>query len=312
MLKKEIHSMLLLFILVAMIIGCSPQQPIPSQFISSANDFTVTTENGIVTITPSITPILNWTPTLTRTKKPDITFAPTLTENERQNYITNLIQNPGDCRLPCWWGLEPGVTSWQKVINFFYFMGQGYPISSTDNFLDPALDFAIPWILHRMTINSDGEVIKSIIFTVDGSYDFQGFKAIWGLYTPEKVLEKYGKPSRILISVEPWNLTNGTRIGYELWLFYDVDGFLIRYSSLGEIKNDNAHICPSFDGETDIWTVDLYLQSPENTAKIEYLAGGLRPYNLLPIDDATGLNIDDMMSLVDGTIKCIDSPKAIW
>lgn len=43
------------------------------------------------------------------------TEIPTLPFNEAREQSTELLQNNNNCKLPCWWGITPGQTTWQDA-----------------------------------------------------------------------------------------------------------------------------------------------------------------------------------------------------
>ena len=54
---------------------------------------------------------------------PTWTPLPTMDFLARNTEIVRLMSTNNDCRLPCWWGIMPGVTSWQEAQQFFETFG---------------------------------------------------------------------------------------------------------------------------------------------------------------------------------------------
>lgn len=65
-------------------------------------------------VSATYTPCPTRTPTPTRTPPP-----PTLTSDERHAYVEEMLATNGGCELPCWWGVTPGQSDWQSVIDYF-------------------------------------------------------------------------------------------------------------------------------------------------------------------------------------------------
>lgn len=69
--------------------------------------------------TPTATPSLTATQTLTRTPRPTLTLTPTLLPTlpveEAMERIAELEATNGGCEYPCFWGITPGVTSFQQA-----------------------------------------------------------------------------------------------------------------------------------------------------------------------------------------------------
>ena len=95
----------------------------------------LTSMAGIVaSITPSVT--LFPTPTLipSPTSRPStstptvtsvptaipsraLTFPPTLPPDQAQQMVSRMVSSNGGCRLPCWWGITPGKSTWVETVN---------------------------------------------------------------------------------------------------------------------------------------------------------------------------------------------------
>jgi hypothetical protein len=314
--RKTIMSLLtsLTFILAS----CMNSQ---GTMISPMSTSTIPKPIGTTTFTETetSTPITP-TPTRTETPFPSITPLPTLANSEVQNYLTNLIQNPGSCKLPCWWGLTPGTSSWQDVKDFMFHIGIKN-IGGAYHTLEKNFDIANPFIQQNIMINENDNILSNIWFSVAGYYSPSQFQSIWNLYTPKKILASYGKPSRIYFSISTVNDQNpaGKKIGegYTMWLFYDPQGFLIRYEGLGKVQNQNIHICPTLGYEA-IDSLYFYLQDPTSSTLLEYMVDGFQGefgksgFETLPLEKATGLSIDQFMGLATGKINCFDTPYSIW
>ncbi|NMC34950.1 MAG: hypothetical protein GYA36_21220 [Veillonellaceae bacterium] len=55
---------------------------------------------------PSLTPIPEWTP------------LPTINPETQNAFMVELLKNNRGCQLPCWWGIEPGKTTWTSARQF--------------------------------------------------------------------------------------------------------------------------------------------------------------------------------------------------
>lgn len=122
--KQVIQFCLILFLGLSM--GCQPRvQPVQ----------TVTPQTSLQQASPSKTvtpPEPTATTTLTQTAQPTVTpslyFPPTpaisltplprLGKSEARLLVEELLQTNGGCRLPCWWGITPGKTTWSEASQF--------------------------------------------------------------------------------------------------------------------------------------------------------------------------------------------------
>src|SRR5262245_37158555 len=71
------------------------------------------------TLEPTRTPTLTSRPVLSPTAIPftatPVTPVPTLLPQEQEAYLPNLIETKDNCRLPCLFGIQPGVSTWEEI-----------------------------------------------------------------------------------------------------------------------------------------------------------------------------------------------------
>ena len=337
-LKIIIPSVVMIILLVT---GCrfSAASPKPFVVISTnpSNSSTETpfptitviqTSRAVITPTPTNKPKLTDTipsvaiptPTFTITSTQLPTVAPTLTKAEREAKILKVLENGGNCRLPCWWGITPGKTTWQEAQQNFASIGLkttsvnqagGVTGHGTERFDIGHLDV----INSQEFYESDG-VIQTIVVNSDGIYNPSLFRMVWTRFSPEQIILDNGVPSRV------WVLSYkhvaegqpGTSMPYFLWLFYDESGFLIIYR--GELRYAQRYeFCPTFSGEkANLGTgLALYAHTPDNPEPLEKLSS-YSIESVLPIDQAAGISVKEFYNLITQTEKpaCFDTPRDIW
>jgi hypothetical protein len=267
------------------------------------------------TTVPLIAPTVRIILRVTQTPTVGITPKPTLT-NEQIDSMQNQLQNNEICKLPCWWGIEPGKTTWKDAQDFLLSLGL-YPSDG----MYPAVDFS--WFYQ------DGHIENSLYFLENGglveTIDIKSllvrtkserFFSFWKNYSPENILKRYGKPSRIWIKSTSYGTVG---VGYELWLFYDQQGFLIIIGGNTHLKEIYT-ICPSFkinNIEESPDDIEIVLSAPTDSRQLETLTDlysiGSYPY-ILPLEKAANLSIDDFYKsyLEKGSSFCFDTPMKIW
>lgn len=282
---------------VALVTPFPPSPPITASSYPSSSE-TITAPTVL-----SRTPFASYTPSPT--------LLPTLEESIVEPYLIDLIQNPKTCLLPCWWGMTPGVSSWQAVKNFMFHIGFENLTASGNYDEYDRLDFNDLQLYQIFTVNQQSDIVSQITFTVEGFYNPQGFNTVWHSYSPEQILARYGKPSKVTIYYVLVNAgapgTNN-KIGYELWLYYEKNGFLIVYEGLGIYQITTIHICPEFNHTENSWTVSFYLQDPKLSTPLEQMVPGHEGFisNSFSVMDATGLSMDQFMGLSQGKLTCFD------
>jgi hypothetical protein len=167
----------------------------------SAGSTIVPVQTEIPTSSP--TPIL---PTLTSTYTPTatVTVTPTLPatlEPERaKELVSTLLQEPVDCKAPCFWGIEPGLTTLNEAINTFTHLGLKLKFTAT---LDGKDFYATIYNLDNdirvsPVIGIQNNTVKSLDVGIEINDTSQmGTPRKWSAYSPETLISQYGPPSRV-------------------------------------------------------------------------------------------------------------------
>lgn len=292
--------------------------------ITSADTNTPTT---VKTATPSPVPTstATWTPTPSQTATPGITpiFTHTLSPEQRKDYIYSLLTTKKLCDLPCWLGTLPGTTTWRETETFLYSIGARYMSIPSKNGIiyhgaNIGLNLIHPYIINVVSYQEGKGIIESITIHTEGYYNLEGFRSIWGSYSPEVIVKEYGKPSRVWI--ETWATFSehpySSHQQYFFWLFYDQLGFLIKFRGITPYLS-RYQICPSLYKPGNLQgSIDIYLQAPENPEPIESLARleDVHKIQIKPLEEASGITIDDMVNLLTqpGVLPCFYTPRNIW
>jgi len=274
------------------------------------------------TFTITQTPSPTLTPTLTQTPQPSATPLPTLTQDERLNYVQNLLITNANCRLPCWWGITPGKTSWAETEEFLQYMGittSIYPRESGPVFHSTGgFDFSKQYVFNGLVIFESDGVVVSIEVHGDGFHNPTDFKTIWASFAPELIIPAYGLPSRVWIDsiATVHEGQPGPTMPYEVWVFYDHLGILLRYK--GQVVYQSTYeMCPVFGDEGNLGQgLDLFLQFPESNLPLEDLSdfNHIGESLVLPLEKATELTIDEFFGLFAQQNKspCFETSRDIW
>jgi len=230
---------------------------------------------------------------------------PTLTTDESKRLVQDLLENNAGCRLPCWWGITPGKTTWAEARSFLESFA--LYIGETGGVQVP-----LPAPYSNATFMNHGYSIKNGIVEYIRIYNYN---LAPNYYLP-KFLENYGQPSEVWIQtfsqeeIGQWNFT------YDL--FYMDKGILIEYGVAtsmedavvdGKLQNCLKYATSPF----------IYLWSPEKNkmsfqdAKQKFLS----PQNLperMPLLEATGMDEKTFYETFRDadTDICIETPKNLW
>lgn len=278
------NTLLLIFIMT----GCATlgkTTPIPANSLHPP-----TAAHFVPSISPTLTvaPISSVTPTSIMNG-----LAPTITALPLDERMFYLFEYPV-CRFPCWVGIIPGQTHWTDAVKMFNLSGLtphafesrgGYVAHEVVDYLPNSTYFL------NFRIYENNKVVEFI--SIESYLPKEEFEQLYAAYDPQKIIEKYGNPSRIYLYTSQLNIPS-----YTISLFYDQAGFLISYG--GKAKSSNAskmEICPHI-GKGSIAGAGIYLQSSEILSPIEKYPGERKSFDIImpdmrSIEDATGLTTDE-------------------
>lgn len=261
----------------------------------------------------------------TQTPKPILTLLPTIDKLSRQKTIESLLYSNAGCKLPCFWGITPGIATWDEVVRVVAPLGakieSGSPINLRyDAIVIPAMQdaysaeigtgfqfqFTTQNILHWIRIHSQTVTKKD------------EFSHLWLYYSPQKIIQTFGKPSRVLLSSLPTLIGTREISSYTLWFMYDQDGVKIRYNGVVPFA-PIYHFCPRIEKDEDIMDIDIYIQSKEDHTPLEqnddmFFQLRTPPYKVLTFEEATGKTLDDFFTIFSQSEEqaCFDTTRAIW
>lgn len=244
-------------ILLVGIVGCK------NSFRLTPTNMPNATSNTVSTLLPSLTQ----PPTLTHTPEPSRTYAiePTRTDaatptplplGQVQAWLTTMVKDNGGCRLPCWWGIIPGKTSWDDTQSFLM------PYASMIKVLGSQNDFtAGVWF-----DNPPVEISSSRIYLGFGvkSGVIQDI-AVNGIdYRLMDLMKAYGAPSEVFVDAySSWANDDGPR-HVAIHVFYKDLGILAQYDAPdGEIQKGLVHNCIKYGPLLELWNPELALNYPD-------------------------------------------------
>jgi hypothetical protein len=202
-----------------------------------------------------------YTPRPTPTPMP--TAYPTLDSQGRLNFVLNALKTNRGCALPCWWGITPGKTTWEEMVNTFARQGIGLDVESNQLFLSIDNDKGYAEQAADVTFAEQDGRVQNI--DIDAEYYHvlaeAKYSEVWRNYTLDKVLTHYGIPTEVYLhfTTEGGDWAPGISEYYDLWLVYDNRGIAIRYP--GELIHDARgwYTCPVFG---NVGGIEFRLYSP--------------------------------------------------
>ncbi len=281
-----------------LLIGCSPREVYaPTAVPETLEPTLIVTPTRKITATPSPT-AAPFTPT-------PVTPIPTWLPEEQEAYLLDLIETNKHCKLPCLFGIEPGISTWEDIRSVeapLYFRKAYLPDSQGSLDFQSHVKDKIPHL--EIAFSGSQSIIEHMIAAEhiflpgDPRYSPAMAKAVQA-YFLTNILAQYGMPSRILIKSQGTLVPNSENQA-ELLLLYDHLGFGIHYFYINVVtldqKNSILHTCPRDD---HLERFRLYLQAPDDRTPLEKMTttpigGSFFPYSdLRPLEDMTTLRIED-------------------
>lgn len=247
------------FLVVSMILisGCGKMQSIDESPTPTFSRFLPPTWTPSITLTPTttliptvtktLTPTIapSSTPTITQTLPPSLTLLPTIPLDRLDLEFEILLANNGGCRLPCFWGLTPGITTVAELEQFAYQFPEGLVSSWNDKFTIYYITSKTGDTSFSVNFIVKNDVIQSISLNVDTARYY---------VTLPKLLISYGMPTKILIGPSDYepDLT--------MLVLYEDQQFMGKYW-LYPNPSDNSLYCydPQFS------PIDVITWSPDKT-----------------------------------------------
>jgi hypothetical protein len=237
------------------------------------------------TLAPSFTPLPSNTHIPTRTQTPKITNTPTATPwplKYAKKRLLEFYKTNGNCRLPCWWGITPGETTYDEMKTLFAPYAE--TIELDEDYLPEMVFFYYP----SPSNSIDYFISSTLSLDENGGIESIGLDPETGLYngfTPSNLLGYYGTPNKVLISPS------------DVVLVYEEDHFVVFYEILEHA--DKNQVCFFYPGSIILWSAEGDL----TPAEVKQRTTGT---DMLPWEEFTNQNIQTLFNALkawNGTEK---------
>lgn len=213
-------------------------------------------KNTEVVVTP--TPI----PTLTSTPSP--MPLPTLTAQEKIDRVAELQKDNGGCTYPCWWGITPGLTTWEEAEAILSPIESKKLTFTVENGMKKYyLEF--PEVSQNMIVElyvQDKGIVD--VIRISGNYSMVDF------------LQSYGSPKEIWISSD--GIVPGPST-FRIAFFYSEKGIMAAYLgksgliSLGGVEHIKMCVT-DFNNSGPLWLWNPDSKKQFDELPLENLTGG--------------------------------------
>lgn len=263
----------------------------------------------IVEISPTV---LNGASLLTNTPIQNEISTPTAFPNydEAQRLVQELLENNAGCKLPCWWGITPGKTTWiearpilEKVSLFIHDQGSEGTFSVSVQALLP-YPFGLDGYLDHSYYIENGVVAEISVYNRDLASN----------YNLNNLLEVYGQPSEVWIRT-----FSKEDMGVQLFMvdvFYQDLGILVEYSTGNPMREVGNNLQNCMIKEMDTPFIHLWSPKDQNLSFQEakkFINTTTLP-EPKPLLDATGMDVKTFYETFKNpdTAVCLETPKDLW
>lgn len=292
------------------------------------------TSQPTVTLFPTVTPILpmpsptptlvpNFAPTTTPISPPR-TPLPTLSgEKDFLDFIS--FTGNKDCKLPCWAGVIPGITSWDDALFSLApttFVAKFTTYLSTEGYFGKVN--SIVWSFYSNEIIASGYVeaplsnqllVKLMSMEIEGSSPATGNTPSRSLSLPQQynlqsVLREYGVPPMIFIY--SFVHDQPTPIPFQILLIYPDNHFYFKYSRNAKLNGSAIEACNSefalellvIDNKEKLVSIDAISNAPELNLYMP---------SWKPIEEALNMTPQKFYEIYSkASPGCMVSPIKIW
>jgi hypothetical protein len=267
------------------------------------------------------------TPTSTTTQAP--TMQLTLSTESAKELALQRLRDNSNCRLPCWWGINPNITTLQdarSILNPFSSLASTNSIDNDHG----SMRLRIPngeGLLY-LVVEYDGidAKVNTLIVTLsqlaknkNGDYEQTFAEPAFAQATQSfqltEILRSYGQPKQIMISTYS-SQPLGWPVFFDIQLFYPDHGFLIAYESLMvSSTNGNVKGCPSKSNiNIGLWEPGKYSSINDVPENMRNNISAFPLSSYLQIDEATKMSIQDFYETFknDNGTLCLETPANLW
>ncbi len=308
-----------------------PKTAPPTQTPAPTNTVTPTSTHW-----PTITARPTYTPRPTKTPTPTTTTTwtpiPTLSPDKAQAKVLELLKTNGGCKLPCWWGVTPGVSTDADFEALFTPYSAISPFYKGESYKSVEFEFGqeiITFLNIYYRTRPDQNTIDIIDVstwalrkigdkTYQEAYTSGYYHLLLKYYSLPQILTVYGVPSKISMTVR-FDLYDGRppspsqRFGtLNLHLFYPEKGIFVIYEMALSNEGEYGKACPSES------YVSLTLSPPDIDGHYEKLfssrlsEGEDFDYDK-PTEEAINMSLEEFYETFRTlNQECVQTPLSIW
>ena len=272
---KKLSWLMLILTLVACgpaVVATPTVAPSPSSTLAPATVTATSTE----TPTPQ-------TPTATLTLTPPIPLG----SEEAKATIQALLREPVDCAAPCFWGIMPGQTTLGEAWNIFTLLGIQH-LNTT--YRDPAYKgmrlttAQYDFLSMRITLVMRDDIVMNLHVRMTPEEQKAGIAREWLAYSPERLIYRYGQPSKVDLALD-----RGPNVAFAMIMYFDEYDLIVIYGGNQVVPRQagSFEVCPLTAQFDMVW---LWMGKDPIYP----------PGSHVPLEKATGMTLEEFSKLMTG------------
>ena len=243
-------------------------------------------------------------------RPPTLTPLPTLLADQAKARVFELLNTNNGCKLPCFWGITSGHTSWSDAKSFL----EAFSSRDSMSYFPQSTNFFSNFHFVVSSENAIGLTLKLFVSN-DSVRTIQVSDFDTPSYHLTEFLIKNGEPDQVwLLTYSQVSYGGGDVVPFLVYLFYKDAQMIVAYGyGQGTVKGEQITGCIEGSPSLYIWSLDKSLMFQE----AGQLGGYLQPNDkFLEISDATRgtLNTEKFYETfkVPGVESCFQTPKNLW
>jgi hypothetical protein len=283
-------AVILIVLLLFFGVSCTPESQI-AQSLPLASTSPTSEGSLPIILTATLLPGLSPPPSPEYPKlvTPRVTPLSTRSSTDIREELGNLLQTNGNCKLPCFWGIQPDQTRYDELYGVIdKLRGLRFDALQENGDLRVASNFRFEetnGIIVEFAANLQDDIVRDLKVLLLNLLDSGVTPKDWSAYNMDEILRSYGVPDRVeLYFSGPYN-----SLSFDAQLKYDsIDTSIVYYARTTAVNKyqtpSSVMFCPA---EIGIDMVELHM--------------GKHPFNTIPsgvpILKATGLSEQDFHKL---------------
>ena len=239
---------------------------------------------------------------------------PTLSVSESDALLLHLSLNNQRCQLPCWWGIQPGQTSWTATARFLSTFALAIkPDDGAESVLHTAY-FRYPREIDPNATESSTIAIAHHYMVVDNVITrIEVNPGLIPSYTLAGILGVYGVPEEIRLRT--YSQSREGDLQFDVVLFYPDSGMLIRYATQGTIVANQVMGCPQEQPASvlALWAPEPGLAFSDAVRRTINIRDE-QDWVYRPLQEVANMSIDTFSKTyqeIDAT-ACLETSRNLW